>query len=633
MNTIRILLGVKRKRDRLYAVILFTVAAALRLYRLDLAEFRLDEANHYRMAYFLTRGDWRWVGSTSSIGFPKPPLFVYALSLPLAISSDPRIATGFLGILAALAVGAFYLVLRRFWGRRGALCAALLFALTPQAILYARKLFTADLLPPLCTLFLAASIAYLKSKPRRAGGLAARVTFAFALLLLATFSPLLLLPTLALLLLERRRDLGPLHWLGAAATLILPFVPYLAAVKDRLPAALVGTGDFSSPLSPATLLDWLWGLSGAPRPSEILSVAGLAAGLWAILSLVGLAFLVSQARKRHAGGPARLLLSWLCLPTLLALLAPVKVQPHYLAILYPPLFALPAAGVEFLSRRARARMLARIALLFLIMTASWQAWEWTSALSEEASSQTSLGQRWQTAERTRALVERESTAEALLLLPDDHRWDEQANVLDALLSDTPHRLVNGNVAVVYPSHSAILVIAPQVKAAASTTFPCTQDLGGEGYGYRLWNPAGASAAACTDDLMSADAQWASGVRLLGYSAAGTARPGETLYVTLHVETTQGPLETDVHWFNQLEDQEGRRWAQFDHAGWPAERWQPDERVLLHFDLHIAPDAAPGPYVLRVGQYVYYSPENLENIPVIDKAGNPADYAVALPIPD
>jgi 4-amino-4-deoxy-L-arabinose transferase-like glycosyltransferase len=641
MNVLRMLSSVKRKRDRLYALVPASLAviltAAPRLYRLDLAEFKLDEANHYRMAYFLTRGDWRWVGSMSSIGFPKPPLCIHVLSLPLMISNDPKIVTGFLGILAALAAGAFYLILRRFWSKGAAFCAAMLFALTPQAILHARKLFTADLLPPLCTLFLAAGIAYLKSKPKHAGRLAVCVTFTFALLLLTTFSPLLLLPTLGLLLLERCRDLRPLHWLGAAAALILPFVPYLVTVKDRLPAALVSAGGSSSPLSPVTLLDWIWGLSGMPRPENILSVASLAAVLWAILSLIGLAFLVKQARKRREGGPARFLLSWLCLPTLLSFVAPVEIQPHYLVILYPPLFALPAAGVEFLLRRARTptqaiRALAWVAQLFLIITAGWQAWEWASTLPVEASSQTSLGQWWQIAERTRTLVTREGTAEALLLLPEDHLWSEQTNVLDALLSDTPHRLVDGDVAAIYPPHPAVLTIAPEVEAAASITFPCTQDLGSEGYGYRLWDPTGVNAAACIDDLLPADAQWASGVRLLGYGVSGTPGPGETLHIALYVETTQGPLEADVHWFNQLEDQEGQRWGQFDHAGWPAERWQPGERVLLHFDLPIAEDAALGPYILHAGQYVYHSAEDLENIPVVDAAGNPADYAVALPVP-
>jgi hypothetical protein len=54
-------------------------------------------------------------------------------------------------------------------------------------------------------------------------------------------------------------------------------------------------------------------------------------------------------------------------------------------------------------------------------------------------------------------------------------------------------------------------------------------------------------------------------------------------------------------------------------------------VLLHFAIAISPDAGPGPYTLRVGQYIYNSPEDLENIPVVDAAGNPVDYAVALPV--
>ena len=78
-----------QQQDWVYALTLGILAAFPRLYRLDLAEFKLDEANHYRMAYFLTRGAWRWVGSTSSIGFPKPPLFIYATALPMALSRDP----------------------------------------------------------------------------------------------------------------------------------------------------------------------------------------------------------------------------------------------------------------------------------------------------------------------------------------------------------------------------------------------------------------------------------------------------------------------------------------------------------------------------------------------------------------
>jgi 4-amino-4-deoxy-L-arabinose transferase-like glycosyltransferase len=629
-----------KKQDWVCALTLSILAALPRLYRLDLAEFKLDEANHYRMAYFLTRGDWRWVGSTSSIGFPKPPLFIYATALPMALSRDPRIITGFLGLLAALAAGAFYLVLRRFFTRRAAFGAALLFAFNPQAVLYARKLFTADLLPPLCTLFLVAGIAFLESSRQRARWMAILVAFTFALLVLTTFSPLLLLPALGLLFLERRRDLPPLHWLGAIAGLVLPFVPYLVAVMNRLPNALTQAGDKSSFISLSTLLNWIWELLyGSPWPGNTLSIAGVLSVVLAVLSLIGLLFLLNQARKKENGRWARFFLAWVCLSPLFALIVPVEIHAHYLVILYPLLFVLPAAGVELAARKASA--LGWIALLFLGIVAIWQAQAWGDILRAAVAGSegygTPLGYWQRAADQSRVLAEEQGAEEVLLLMPGDQPWDAKANILDALLSDTPHRVVNGYTTLLYPLHPAILLIASEVEASATLTFPCTQDLKsdlvasplGGAYHYRLWSPAHTDASSCTQALSPAAAQWASGVRLLGYDVAGMAQPGGTLHVTLHWETTQGSLEADVHWFNHLEDQAGQGWGQFDLVGWPTTRWQPGDRVLLHFDLSIAPEAQPGPYLLRVGQYTY---PDIENIPVVDDVGNPADYAITLPVP-
>lgn len=628
------------RQDRGYALTLSVLAALPRLYRLDLAEFKLDEANHYRMAYFLTRGVWRWVGSTSSIGFPKPPLFIYATALPMALSRDPRVITGFLGILAALAAGAFYLVLRRFLTRRAAFGAALLFALNPQAVLYARKLFTADLLPPLCTLFLVAGVAFLEGSRQRVKLLAILVAFTFALLVLTTFSPLLLLPALGLLFLERRRDLPPLHWLGAIAGLVLPFVPYLVAVMGRIPNALAQSGDTSSSTSLSVLLNWMWELLyGSPWPGSILSSAGILSVVLAALSLVGLMFLLNKARDKEEGQWARFFLAWVCLSPLFALIVPVEVHAHYLVILYPLLFVLPAAGVECAARKASA--MGWIALLFLSVVAIWQMQVWGDVLHAAAAGSegygTPLGYWRRAVEQARTLAEQQDAEEVLLLMPGDQPWDAKANILDALLSDTPRRIVDGYTTLLYPPHPAVLVIASEVETRAALTLSCTQDLGvdltasplGGAYHYRLWSPTYADASSCTQTLTPAAAQWASGARLLGYDVAGTGQPGETLHVTLHWETTQGPLEADVHWFNHLEDQAGQGWGQFDLVGWPATRWQPGDRVLLHFDLPIAPEAQPGPYLLRVGQYTY---PDIENIPVVDDAGNPTDYAVTLPVP-
>jgi 4-amino-4-deoxy-L-arabinose transferase-like glycosyltransferase len=631
------------KTEWLLALVSIALAAIPRLCCLDLVEFKHDEAKHYHTIYLLTQGMWRWVGAGSSQTIlPKPPLFTYAMAVPMLISRDPRVVTGFLGLLAALAAGLFYLTLRRFLTRRAAFGAALLFALNSQAVLYGRKLFTADLLPPLCALFLAAGVALLISSRQHAGRLAILTAFTFALVILTTFSPLILLPALALLFLERRRDLKPLHWLGASAALILPFVPYVVAVVPNLPAALKNVGGTpSSSAATRPVVAWIWSLlQGISWPENLLSIDGVVALVLAALSLAGLGFLLNEGRKKE-GNWARFFLAWLCLSPLLALVAPFEIHPHYFVVLYPLLFALPAAGIELAARRAN--ILGWIALLLVCAIAAWNTCGLAGTLQAAAAGTewfgTPLGYWWRAAEQARTLATEQNATEALLIMPGDREWDQKAYGLDALLGDTPHRIVDGQTTVVYPPHPSLFVIASEVETSTGLTAPCTQDLGsdvpasplGGTYHYRLWDPARAEAAACTDTLLPAEAQWASGVRLLGYAVTGTPQPGGTLHVVLHAETTQGPRSEDVHWFNHLEDEQGRRWGQFDYIGWPAERWQPGERVLLHFDIPIAPEAAPGPYVLRVGQYVYHSPEDLENIPVIDAAGNPADYAVALPV--
>jgi 4-amino-4-deoxy-L-arabinose transferase-like glycosyltransferase len=626
------------KREWFYALTLTVLAAIPRLCCLDLVEFKRDEASHYRMAYLLTRGHWRWVGSSASIGFPKPPLFVYTLSVPLMASNDPRVVTGFLGLLAALATGLFYLVLRRFLSKRAAFAAALLFALNPQAVMYGRKLFTADLLPPLCCFFLAAGAAFLAGPRRHAGRLAVLTAFTFALVILTTFSPLMLLPALAVPFLERRRDLRPACWVGAGAALILPFIPYLIAVMDRLPTIVSPGTAAGSSEGVRSILAGIWTLlQGAAWPENLFSIDGLVALVLAVLSLGGLLFLSNRARKRRAGW-ARFFLAWLLLSPLVALAMPFEIHPHYFVALYPLLFVLPAASVELATRKDN--IAGWIAFSLVVGIAIWNVQGLNGILQAAASGSewfgTPAGYWWRAAERARSLAAERNAAEVLLILPDD-----RDGRLDALLSDTPHRVVNGQTTAVYPPHPAILTVGPGVETTHALTAACTQDLApdlvaspfGGTYRYRLWDPAHANAASCTDALLPADAQWASGVRLLAYGVSGTPKPGETLHAVLHWETTQGPLDADVHWFNHLEDQKGRRWGQRDIVGWPAERWQPGDRVLMHFDLPIAADAASGPYVLRVGQYIYHSPESIENVPVIDAARNPADYAVTLSVPE
>jgi len=633
------------RTDWIYAGLLTILAAIPRLYRLNLAEFKLDEATHYQLAYQLTHGGWQWVGSTSSVGIPKAPLFIYTLAIPMQFARDPRFVTGFLGILAAVAAGSFYLILRRYLSKKAAFIGALLFALNPQAVLYARKLFTADLLPPLCTLFLGTALGFLESNTKQAGRWATLTALTFAMLLLTTFSPILLLPAFCLLFWQRRKALHKPDWLKAALALGLPFVPYLIEIAPKIPGVLASI-DTQGTETQYHLSAWIWTLLyGTGWPTKWETLAGATTLILGFLSLAGAFWLLRAAQDQKQGTWAAFILTWIVVSPLLGLIAPIDFQAHYLVILYPLIFILPAAGVELADHRAK--WLGISGTLLLLTVAGWQVQTWTQTLDDIAQGVegygTPLGYWQRAAKKAEDLATQHEASEILLVMPGDQPWDEKAHILDTLLIDTPHRVVNGHTTLLYPSHTTLVLLASEVEEALALLDPCAQALTapleaspfGGTYHYYLWNgetlQQEESMPTCAlEHLEPVSAQWASGTSLLGYHIAGEMQPGNQLHILLHWSTTQESLQQEVHWFNHLLDQEENTWGQFDTTAWPAKRWQLDGPIqaMTYFDIVLSPDAAAGPYTLRIGQYTY---PDMQNIPVIDDAGNPAEYAANFPI--
>jgi hypothetical protein len=387
------------------------------------------------------------------------------------------------------------------------------------------------------------------------------------------------------------------------------------------------------------LTEWSWTLLfGAPWPTFPTGpVSFLAVGL-AALTLVGALNLTRQATRGESRGWARFVLAWVFGALLMALVLPVEVKAHYLVVLYPALFALPAAGVEALGRR---EAWGNLALLLVLAVAAWQAHAWSETLEEVRAGVegygTPLGYWREAAEGARRLVRETDAEEVLVVVPGDAAWDEPANALDALLVDTPHRLVDGQYVAVLPAHPAALLFAPGTEGTAELLKECTEEarpplpaspFGGT-FTYRAWAPSEAEPWNCAPNLGEASARWASGAELLGYAVEGTPEPEGTLVVILLWQTPTGARESALHWFVHLLDAEEHNRGQHDTPGWPARRWQPGDHVLLVLELpHDAEEPLP-PYALRVGQYTY--PE-MENVPVVDEAGNPADYATLLPLP-
>src|SRR5579859_7544850 len=87
------------------AVAIVGLSAGLRLWRLDLVVFKNDEAGWLRLAEDMVRlGRVPVTGLVISIGIRAPALFVYLLAPIVAVSRDPRLASG--AIAPAITAGA-----------------------------------------------------------------------------------------------------------------------------------------------------------------------------------------------------------------------------------------------------------------------------------------------------------------------------------------------------------------------------------------------------------------------------------------------------------------------------------------------------------------------------------------------
>ena len=132
-------------------IVLFIIfcASLFRVTNLDLIEFKADEAINLFLAsrpffgYNFPPG-----GTASSVGILNPPLFNYILFPFILLSRDPRVISLSIGLINSLTIGLFYLLVRRYYNSLTAFSASLLFAFSPWAILFSRKIWSQDILLP-----------------------------------------------------------------------------------------------------------------------------------------------------------------------------------------------------------------------------------------------------------------------------------------------------------------------------------------------------------------------------------------------------------------------------------------------------------------------------------------------------
>ena len=623
------------------------LAGGLRMGWPGLTEFKADEAHLMKLALDMVEGlrfPMRGIGS--SVGFPNAPMSVWLYALPLVVWRHVYSATLFTGLLNTLAVLGCWWFVRRYWGSTAALAAALMYAVSPWAVMYSRKIWAQNLLPLFVVGWaISAGLAFVERRPRFV--LLHLLCLAVAVQLHLSAIALIVATVVFFLLFWRRVDWRlALLGVGVAVLTALPFGYYLVSTGLGPGAALDAVQNFESSTDLTSFRHaWLISLG-----REIHSLAGpsafrdylatvpdisLAHWFWGALILGGLGGLGWQAWRRRGDQAAEaglLVVVWALVPPLFFVRHSTPVFTHYFITTYPAQYIAAGAAFALLARWLRG---AGWAVLGASVAA--QVWIWLALLAFVGSQTTPgafgtpLAMQVQAADLAQTMLVEESAAEILIAGSGEFpEFDQFTTVNSVLLRSVPHRFVDVSRSAVFPAAPAIVLLdhppgemavhyLAQARRAASVPLRA-------GEGTLQVIALSGEAAPAPDFEFKPPYLLANGVTLFGYESPVQNDDGTAVWLIYWRPGTAS--ETDYHFFNHLMDGQGQRVGQADAAAFSARQWQVGDIIVSRFVLAWPVDAG-GTLTMRTGMYTYPA---IENISVLDVAGNPYTDAVEIQLP-
>jgi 4-amino-4-deoxy-L-arabinose transferase-like glycosyltransferase len=649
-------------RDLLHKVILAVVllmAAVLLLARPGLAEFKLDEATVSRQALALVReGAWPTPTDTDIPGLPQSPGKAILLTVPYAFTRNPEVAILFQGLLGVAAVWLTYRFGSRYFNVRVGLMASALFATTPWAVFFTRKLWQQNV--PFFTLIMMFGLweFVIHQKHRRIfvaflmlgvlaslylGNLILSLTFVFSV----AANPRCLLPGD-----KEHGRWKPLVWLGGGlAAFFVILSPYLYQVfsgrveigktmelastsvgqKFHLAeqidlAAAVGTGDQFHSLAGDQFRAFIGSLpaSGSPGVLDKAAVWVVIAGMTYVIVRAGLSTFrrsESMESSRRNEQAYILLAIWLIVPIGLWTLSGLTPYIHRYNMLYPTQALVTSVllldGYDWLvahRRRFVSLVFQYVVGLWLVALIVWHVILYVGML-DFVSQHGIVGgygrpvqELWSAAQKARQLAGPEQLPIVVHTDGADPEYESGAAGFDAVLGDFYLYLLGDSRLEVAPLGSYVWIWddgmgSYTVEMRASPPVPDSSPL----------------------------AHLANGVDLVSVDAS-QPKPGQSMPVTLTWQVWNPDLASlDYGYTVQLYAVDGQRWGQVDGQFVRSVYWRKGDLVTVSVDVPIDAEApASEDYHLLVAMYGYL-PEAQQGVDVLDIAGNPSGQSITIPL--
>lgn len=613
------------------------LAAFLRLNSPGITEFKRDEATLSRLSLNLAQGqEFSVLGIGSSVGFPNSPINVYLFAIPFAVSNNPILATLFVGFLNVLAVALTWRLARRYFGATAALMAGFLYAVSPWAVLYSRKIWAQDLLPPfVVAVMLTGLLGLVEIKPKRWAQfwhlplLAITAQIHFAAVIMAPLS----LVMLGLGWRNIRREL----WFGVigAVLLCLPFIYGLyqddllsiAEVRESLDRSSQNqnSGAENSRQIGNTALDYAWftiagqdihSLAGAAQFQRYLDSMPPAYGVFnlvpigVLVSVLGLT--VVAWRKPQQRPILFILLVWLIVPVAAYLYTWTAVQPHYFIPMMPAAFIIIGAGASMLQRvRLRAYQIAWVAVSIIGILQVWLLLGLLDFLNTHDTTGafgTPLGYLLKVRQ---TILDADSDGVLVVSGGDSVLYDNEPAVWDVLLDGADEvRFLQPDHLWVIPSGPTLLLVAPSIDRNLLPIMPellpyKTIALRPNEGDYQIWQN---SLPLVSGTRTAIEARFANGVIL-----ESLWRDGDELWLVWRVPATQ-PNSQYITFVHGL-DAGDQKISQVDLPFWPGEYWRVGDKVLVHARLDL-----DGVDKLSIGLYRFLDDGSYQNSEVLDAEG-------------
>jgi hypothetical protein len=638
-------------RELLVLAAILLVATVLRVGWPRLTEFKFSEARLEALALEVTReGRLPLVGVPSSAGFDHSPISVYLYVPAFLFTANPLPATIFGGLVGVAAVALCWWLARRWpgGGRWSALIAALLFAVSPWAVAFSRKIWQVTFVPFLTLAFAGLAISALVGGRR--WNLAWSLMI-FALLVQVHPSAVWLLVALLfwLAVFWRQVRLGPLLVGGALGTLTaMPFLihqmqsgwPLLVAYRSLPEAewdwaalrlaweAITGrgihalAGDAYPLLETVPQLGWLFNLVGWLALGAAIFAAWRMVTGWRVL----------DGDRRRAARVDLILVSWLVVPIVLNLRHSLELHLHFFALVAPAAYLLVGRAVEALLGRSLPASTARVVRIGGLTGLGLLAAAQIAALlfmgcfvathDTPGGFGTPLGHYLDVAGQAVSVAEDTKAAEVLVVGPGDSVVvDEIPAIFDVLLrGQVAYRFVDGRSTALFPSHPVLVLLAPVPGETAAWYEPwLTAELR---HGFRLGVLEGSWPQGELDPV-TGPRVFQNGVEMQGYGWDVAPQEQGRFWLLWQVLWLS---PEDTHFFVQLLDEEGQQLRQRDTAGYPTAYRRKGDRVISKFDITAIQDLSSDPFWARAGLYLY---PQVINVPVVDEAGNPVDEVVMM----